>query len=59
MKRKERIHYYRAADGWRWRLRARNGLILADSGQGYARKDAATRGARLALSALSAVLEAS
>lgn len=23
---------------WRWRLTARNGLIVADSGQGYVRK---------------------
>lgn len=26
---------YRARDGWRWRLKAANGRILADSGQAY------------------------
>lgn len=29
------VHVYKAADGWRWRLKARNGRILADSGQAY------------------------
>lgn len=28
---------------WRWRLRARNGRILADSGEGYKRKAALMR----------------
>lgn len=30
--------YLDDAEEWRWRLRARNGRILADSGEGYARK---------------------
>lgn len=27
--------YYPARDGWRWRLVARNGRIVADSGEPY------------------------
>ena len=27
---------YQAKDGWRWRLRAGNGLIVAESGEAYA-----------------------
>lgn len=27
--------YEDAAEGWRWRLRARNGRIVADSGEAY------------------------
>ncbi|MDZ7688991.1 MAG: HVO_2922 family protein [Halobacteriales archaeon] len=30
--------YKDKADEWRWRLRHRNGNIMADSGEGYARK---------------------
>lgn len=34
-----KFHYYKARDGqWRWRLRARNGRIIADSAEGYANK---------------------
>jgi uncharacterized protein YegP (UPF0339 family) len=30
------FHYYKDSKGeWRWRLKASNGRILADSGQGY------------------------
>lgn len=29
---------YKAADGWRWRLRAKNRKIVADSGEAYASK---------------------
>ena len=29
---------YRAKDGWRWHLRARNGLIIAESGEAYTRR---------------------
>ena len=31
----QKLHVYRAADGWRWRLKARNGRIIADSGEAY------------------------
>lgn len=27
---------YRAKDGWRWRLLAANGLVVAESGEAYA-----------------------
>lgn len=30
--------YKDEADEWRWRLRHRNGNIMADSGEGYTRK---------------------
>lgn len=41
---------YKDAKGkWRWRLRARNGRILADSGQGYVRKIDARLGLDLVL----------
>ncbi len=33
-----RFQIYKAADGWRWRLYAKNGKILADSGEAYKRK---------------------
>lgn len=34
------FHIYKARDGWRWRLVARNGRIIADSGEAYNRKQA-------------------
>ena len=34
-----KYHVYKAANGeWRWRLKAANGNILADSGEGYSAK---------------------
>ncbi len=39
------IEFYEADDGWRWRISARNGDILADSGQGYSRRIDALKGA--------------
>lgn len=30
-----RFDYYEASDGWRWRLKARNGRIVADGGEAY------------------------
>lgn len=45
MKRRPKIQVYRDRAGkWRWRLRAKNGLILADSGQGYANNSACWKG---------------
>lgn len=29
------IYIYEAKDGWRWRMKPRNGLIVSDSGQAY------------------------
>jgi uncharacterized protein YegP (UPF0339 family) len=38
--------YRDARREWRWRLKASNGRILADSGEGYRRKSSAIHGAR-------------
>lgn len=41
-----KFHIYRDARGeWRWRLKARNGRIVADSGEGYVRKAGAINAA--------------
>lgn len=40
------IRVYQAKDGWRWRMTARNGLIVADSGQAYSQRWRAMRAAR-------------
>ena len=35
-----RFELYRDAAGeWRWRLRVRNGAVIADSGEGYVRRE--------------------
>lgn len=34
---------YPAKDGYRWRLRAANGRIIAESGEAYARKQGAEK----------------
>jgi len=36
--------YKDTAGYWRWRLKATNGKIIADSGEGYANKSDAERG---------------
>ena len=42
MKNLKRVEIYMSKDGkYRWSLLHRNGYILADSGQGYARKNGA------------------
>lgn len=33
-----KFHVYEAADGWRWRLIATNGKIVADSGEAFAKR---------------------
>lgn len=38
--------YRDAADEWRWRLRHRNGNVIADSGEGYASAEKARQGIR-------------
>ena len=38
---------YKAKDGWRWRMWARNGRIIADSGESYVGISAAARMAKL------------
>lgn len=41
-----KVHVYQAVDGWRWRLKANNGRIVADSGEAYASRPNAIRAAR-------------
>ena len=48
MKRPTVEFYIDAKKHWRWRLRAANGRILADSGEGYATEAKARRGFRTA-----------
>ena len=39
-----KVEFYKDGKGeWRWRLRARNGRTVADSGEGYKRKGACVR----------------
>ncbi len=40
------LHVFRAKDGWRWRLRASNSKIIADSGESYTRRRNAVRAAK-------------
>ncbi len=43
-----RFELYRDAGGqWRWRLRARNGEIIAESGEGYVRREDCEHGINL------------
>jgi uncharacterized protein YegP (UPF0339 family) len=39
------ITVYKAADGWRWRMKAANGRVVADSGEAYRTKRGAERAA--------------
>jgi uncharacterized protein YegP (UPF0339 family) len=38
-----KFEIYQAEDGFRWRLRARNGKIIADGAEAYKRASAALR----------------
>lgn len=40
MKRTPTVEFYEAADGWRWRLRARNGRIVAQGESHGSKRDA-------------------
>ena len=43
-----RFELYRDAKGeWRWRLRARNGEVIADCGEGYVRREDCEHGIAL------------
>lgn len=43
-----RFEIYRDAPGhWRWRLRAQNGNVVADSGEGYVRREDCEHGIAL------------
>lgn len=39
-----KVQIYEAKDGWRWRIRARNGRIIAESGEAYKTRFGAIRG---------------
>jgi uncharacterized protein YegP (UPF0339 family) len=41
-----RITVYEAKDGWRWRMKAPNNRIVAESGEAYTRRASAVRAAR-------------
>lgn len=45
------MRIYLADDGWRWRLRAANGRIIASSGESFTRKASAVRAAHAVLDA--------
>ena len=30
-----KVQFYKATDGWRWRLKSGNGRIVAESGEAY------------------------
>lgn len=37
------VDIWKSGDGWRWRVRARNGRIIAESGEAYSREHDAQR----------------
>lgn len=44
-KREGKVEFYRDVAGdWRWRIKAANGRILADSGEGYKRRRSCEEG---------------
>jgi uncharacterized protein YegP (UPF0339 family) len=45
MKPTHTLTIYKARDGWRWRLVAKNGHCVADSGEAYTRRSDALRAA--------------
>ena len=53
-----RFEIYRDAGGeWRWRLRARNGEPIADSGEGYVRREDCEHGIALVRQSAEAKIE--
>lgn len=46
------LSIYQARDGWRWRLRAANGRIVAESGEAYTRKAGAIKAANRLIGAV-------
>lgn len=54
MSREAHFEVYKAADGWRWRIKAANGRIVADGGEAYASR----RNARRAVAGLIRILAA-
>lgn len=58
MKRRPKIEVYADEAGeWRWRVRAGNGRILADSGEGYRRRRDCVAGLRLLFAALDRLVD--
>lgn len=52
-----KIEYYKdKKKEWRWRVVARNGNILADSGEGYKNKSGAVKGSKATKKALNFLL---
>jgi uncharacterized protein len=50
-----RFELYRdSAGGWRWRLRAQNGNVVADSAEGYVRREDCEHGIDLVKGSASA-----
>lgn len=47
-----KIEIYEATDGFRWRLKARNGKVLADSGESYKKRLAVCKAVDRILSAI-------
>lgn len=54
MKRKPKFEVYAAADGWRWRLKAANGRIVA-TGEAHPRKADSERATRTVMSTVLAM----
>jgi uncharacterized protein YegP (UPF0339 family) len=53
-----RLQVYEDAHGeWRWRLRAANGRIVADSAEGYVNRSGAQRAAQTVLAMLAGPLQ--
>ncbi|MCJ2142557.1 YegP family protein [Methylobacterium sp. E-066] len=53
-----RFELYRDAKGeWRWRLRARNGEVIADSAEGYLRREDCEHGIALVRQSTEARIE--
>jgi len=52
-----KLEIYEAADGWRWRVTARNGEIVAASSEAFARKYGAKRNLRTTIRALFALAD--
>lgn len=53
-----KLTVYRATDGWRWRLRAANGRIVADSAEAYRRRrDAVAIAQRIAASPITVAVD--
>lgn len=50
MKREPKVEFYQDTNGkWRWRFRAANGRILADSAEGYSRLTDCVHGSEIVL----------